>query len=560
MRLGAHWGMNCVSRGSTARVSLRYRLRVLEAAVPPSVRGEYKPSHRDPRWSLVVAVLGSSMAFLDGTVVNVALPVMQRQLGMTVDLAQWVIEAYSLFLASLVLVGGALGDHLGRRRVFSVGVMLFAAASVACGLAPSAIPLVVARAVQGVGAALLVPGSLSLISAAYGEAERGAAIGTWSAFSAITAAIGPLAGGWVVSHASWRWLFFFNVPTAAVVLTLARRHVVETRDETADPRMDWLGAMLATAGLGAIVYALLEDQPLLLVVGVAALMAFIVVEAKCPAPMMPLSLFRQRTFAGTNLLTFFLYAGLGGGLFFVPFNLIQVQGYSPAAAGASVLPFVLLVSAMSRWSGGLTARCGARPLLVVGPLIAACGFGLLAVPKMGGSYWSTFFPGIAVLGLGMGATVAPLTTAVMGSVEAQHSGVASGVNNAVARAAGLLAIAALGLVVVASFNRVLDGELALMPLSDGAARVVAAQRGRLVGAEFADVGDVALRASLRRAFAEAYVAGFRASMLVSAALGVLGAFCALWLVESKKGSAGGAPAPSEHGSASRAAASRRVDP
>jgi EmrB/QacA subfamily drug resistance transporter len=508
---------------------------VPEAAVPPCVRREDKPNEGAPRGSLVVAILGSSMAFLDGTVVNVALPVMQRQLGITVDLAQWVIEGYSLFLSSLVLVGGALGDRLGRRRVFCAGVMLFAVASVACGLAPSAVPLVVARAVQGVGAALLVPGSLSLISAAYGEAERGAAIGTWSAFSAITAAIGPLAGGWVVSHASWRWLFFFNVPTAVVVLALARRYVVETRDKTADPRMDWLGAMFATAGLGAIVYALLEDKPLLLVVGVVALMAFIVVEAKQPAPMMPLSLFRQRTFAGTNLLTFFLYAGLGGGLFFVPFNLIQVQGYSPAAAGASILPFVLLVSAMSRWSGGLTARWGARPLLVVGPLIAACGFGLLAVPTMGGSYWSTFFPAIAVLGLGMGATVAPLTTAVMGSVDARHSGVASGVNNAVARAAGLLAIAALGLVVVASFNRVLDGELARVPLSDGAARVVAAQRGRLAGADFADVGDVALRATLRRAFAEAYVAGFRASMLVSAGLGVLGALCAFWLVEPKMG-------------------------
>jgi EmrB/QacA subfamily drug resistance transporter len=487
----------------------------------------------DPSWTLAVAILGSAMAFLDGTVVNIALPVMQGQLGITVDLAQWVVEAYSLFLASLVLVGGALGDHLGRRRVFSAGVVLFAAASMACGLAPGAIPLIVARAVQGVGAALLVPGSLSLISAAYGESERGSAIGTWSAFSAITAAIGPLAGGWVVAHGSWRWLFFFNVPVAALVVALAGRHVVETRDETADPRMDWLGAALATAGLGVIVYALLENRPLLLLVGVAVLIAFVAVEAKRPAPMMPLALFRRRTFAGTNLLTFFLYAGLGGGLFFLPFNLIQVQGYGPAAAGASILPFVLLVSAMSRWAGGLTARWGARPLLVVGPLVAACGFALLAVPAIGGSYWSTFFPGIGVLGLGMGVTVAPLTTAVMGSVEAQHAGVASGVNNAVARSAGLLAIAALGLVVVVRFDRVLDGELAAMSLPDAAARIVEVQRGRLVGADFTEAGDAALRATLRRAFAGAYVAGFRASMLVCAGLGVLGVLCALWLVESK---------------------------
>jgi EmrB/QacA subfamily drug resistance transporter len=506
----------------------------MEAAVPPSLRGAYKPSDGNPRWALVVAILGSSMAFLDSTVVNVALPVMQRQLGITVDLAQWVVEAYSLFLASLVLVGGALGDHLGRKRVFSTGIVIFAAASVACGLAPSAIPLIVARAVQGVGAALLVPGSLSLISAAYTDDERGAAIGTWSALSAVTSAVGPMAGGWVVAHASWRWLFFFNVPMAVVVVVLARRHVAETRDETADPRMDWLGAALATVGLGVIVYALLENQLRLLAAGVAILVAFIVVEAKRPAPMMPLALFRQRTFTGTNLLTLFLYAGLGGVLFFVPFNLIQVQGYGPAEAGASILPFVLLVSAMSRWAGSLTARWGARPLLILGPLVATGGFALLAVPTIGGSYWSTFFPGIAVLGCGMGITVAPLTTAVMGSVEVQHAGVASGVSNAVARAAGLLAIAALGLVVIARFDRVLDTKLATMSLSDAAARTVAMQRGRLVGADFADIGDVALRATLRRAFADAYVAGFRTSMLVCAGLGLVGTLCAVWLVEPKK--------------------------
>jgi EmrB/QacA subfamily drug resistance transporter len=487
---------------------------------------------RDPRWTLAVAILGSTLAFLDSTVVTVALPVMQGQLGIAVDLAQWVVEAYSLLLASLVLVGGALGDHLGRRRVFSAGVMLFAAASLACGLAPSTAPLIAARAVQGVGAALLVPGSLSLISAAYAEKERGAAIGTWSAFSAVTSAIGPVAGGWVVAHGSWRWLFLFNLPIAALVVALAGRHVIETRDETADPRMDWLGAALATSGLGLMVYALLETRPLLLIVGVAALIAFVVAEAKHPAPMMPLSLFRQRTFAGTNLLTFCLYAALGGGLFFVPFDLIQVQGYSPAAAGASLVPFVLLVSAMSRWAGGLAARRGVRPLLILGPLIAAGGFAALAVPTKGGPYWSTFFPGVLVLGLGMGVTVAPLTTAVMGSVAAQHAGIASGVNNAVARAAGLLAIAALGLVVVERFERVLDSELATMSLSASAARIVEAQRGKLAGADLTGIGDPMLRNALRRAFSDAYVAGFRLSMLVCAGLGLLGALSALWLVDS----------------------------
>jgi EmrB/QacA subfamily drug resistance transporter len=493
--------------------------------------GSGSPS--DPRWTLAVAILGSTMAFLDGTIVNVALPVMQKQLGLTVDLAQWVVEAYSLLLASLVLVGGALGDHLGRKRVFSTGVVVFAAASAACGLAPSAGPLIVARAVQGVGAALLVPGSLSLISATYGEAERGAAIGTWSAFSAITSAVGPLTGGWVVAHGSWRWLFFFNVPTAVAVIALTRRHVVETRDESADPRMDWLGATLATVGLGSVVYALLESRLPLLILGFAVLIAFVVAEAKRPAPMMPLSLFRRRTFAGTNLLTFFLYGGLGGGFFFLPFDLIQVQGYSPAAAGAAMLPVVVLISAMSRWSGGLTQRWGARPLLVAGPCVAASGFAFLALPTSGGSYWSAFLPGIVAVGLGMGLTVAPLTTAVMGSVEAQHSGVASGINNAVARAAGLLAIAALGLVVVARFNRALDTELATKSLTEAASHVVEQQRGKLMGADLSELVDPAVRAALRSAFADAYVAAFRTTMLVSGGMGLLGAICALALVQPK---------------------------
>src|SRR5580692_8686734 len=506
---------------------------MFEVAATPRMRGTPASNARDPRGALVVAILGSSMAFLDGTVINVALPVMQLQLGISVDLAQWVVEAYSLFLASLVLVGGALGDRLGRRRVFSAGVVIFAIASMACGLAPGAIALIAARAMQGVGAALLVPGSLALISAAYGELGRGAAIGTWSAASSIASAIGPLAGGWVVAHASWRWLFFFNAPVAAVVLALSRRHVAESKDETADPALDWLGATLATAGLGIAVYALLESRPRWLAVGFATLVGFVVAEAKQPAPMLPLALFQRRTFAGTNLLTFFLYAALGGGLFFLPFDLIQVQGYSPAAAGASLLPLVLLVSLMSRSAGGLTAQWGARPLLIVGPLVATGGFALLAVPTTGGSYWTTFFPGMVALGLGMGVTVAPLTTTVMGSVEAQHAGVASGVNNAVARAAGLLAVAALGLVVVAGFDRVLEGELATMSLPDSVAKIVAAERGKLVAADFSDIGDGPLRATLRVAFARAYVAGFRTSMLVCAGLAALGAACAFWMVESK---------------------------
>ncbi len=472
------------------------------------------------------------MAFLDGTVVNVALPVMQRELGIGVDRVQWIVEAYSLLLASLVLVGGALGDRYGRKRVFLQGVGLFAIASAGCGLAPEATSLIVARAAQGVGAALLVPGSLALISGAYGEAMRGKAIGTWSAFSAMTAAVGPVAGGWVVEHASWRWLFFFNAPVALAVVALAWRRVGEMRDDSAPKHLDWMGATLVTAGLGIVTFALVDSARapgatrmlLLLALGAAVLAAFVVVEAKSRAPMVPLTLFRSRTFAGANLLTLALYAGLGGGLFFVPFDLIQVQGYSPTAAGAAWLPFIVLVSAMSRWAGGLVVRVGARLLLVGGPVVAAAGFALLAAPGQGGSYWSTFFPGIVVLGLGMGLTVAPLTPSVMGAVDARHAGLASGINNAVSRAAGLLAIAALGVLLVARFNAVLDRSLAGMNLPADVVAALNTERTKLAAAE--------VPPALHQVVVTSYLAGFRAVMIVCSALAALGAFFAFLFIES----------------------------
>lgn len=488
-----------------------------------------------PRAALIVAILGSSMAFVDTTVVNVALPVIQRDLSASVETMQWVVEAYALFLASLVLVGGALGDRLGRRRVFCAGTVLFAVASAACGLAPSATALIVARGVQGIGGAMLVPGSLALISAAYDEDSRGQAIGTWSSASAVTSSIGPVLGGWVVGHASWRWLFFFNVPLGALVTFIAYRSVRETRDECAPKAMDWTGALLTVVGLGAIVYALLAGGPLtsartlgLLGIGSALLVVFVFVERRASTPMVPLSLFRSRAFAGANLLTFLLYAPLGGALFFIPFNLIQVQRYTPSQSGAALLPMILLISVMSRWAGGLVTRYGARPPLVAGPLITACGFALLAVPGRGGSYWATFFPAVVVLGFGMGLTVAPLTTTVMSSVESRHSGIASGINNATARTAGLLAVAALGVVMVVRFQHALDDTLPALALPDDAASVVQAQRGRLTGASFDTILDRALAHSLDVAFEDAFVSGFRALMIVSAALAAASGLVALY--------------------------------
>jgi len=493
------------------------------------------------RWVLVATIIGSSMAFVDGTIVNVALPSIQHDLRATAAQMQWVVESYALFLASLLLVGGALGDHFGRRNVFMAGVAMFAAASVGCALSRDVHMLILARGIQGIGGALLVPGCLALISASFPEGERGGAIGTWSGFSGMAAAGGPVVGGFLVDHYSWIWAFLINIPLAVAALLIGWRHVPESRGK-ASRGLDGWGALLATIGLGGIVYAFMEAPArgwssaavlIALLTGCAAMALFVAVEWRVRAPMVPLSLFRIRAFSGANLLTLWLYAALGGGLFFFPLNLIQVQEYSATAAGAALLPFILIMFFLSRWSGRLVDRVGAKLPLVTGPAIAAAGFALFAWPGIGGSYWLTFFPAVVVLGLGMAITVAPLTATVMNSIGADQAGIASGVNNAVSRTAALLAIAVFGMVMAWVFDSSLTDKLTAMNASQEIVTFLEGQRDRLADAAMPANVDGGSAAMLKRAVSESFVAGFRWIMLLSAGLALMSAFAAWIMIDGK---------------------------
>jgi EmrB/QacA subfamily drug resistance transporter len=490
------------------------------------------PDRSSRRWTLVATILGSSLTFIDGTVVNVALPALQASLHATITDVQWVIEAYALFLGSLTLVGGSLGDQVGRRRTFLAGVVVFTLASIGCGLAGSTRVLIAARAVQGVGAAFLVPGSLAIISATFDGADRGRAIGVWSGFSAITSAIGPVVGGWLIEHVSWRAVFFLNVPLAAIVIALSVRFMDDSRDTSRTAGIDWAGAGLAVLGLGGIVLSLLEwpradaNRTLVLgamLIGLTSLAAFAAVEHRVPGPMLPLRLFRSAAFTLANLLTLFLYSALATVFWLVPLNLIQVQHYSATAAGAALLPFPLLMFSLSRWSGGLTSRVGRRLPLTAGPVVAACGMALFARSGIGGSYWSRFFPPVVLLGLGMAIVVAPLTDTAMTAVAPEHAGVASGVNNAVARIAGLIAIAVFGIVLVQAFDARVSTALDRLDLPASARAAIDQELPKMAGANLRAAMPSSRVAAARRAIDESFVSAFGVVMLSAAGVALAAA-------------------------------------
>jgi EmrB/QacA subfamily drug resistance transporter len=489
-----------------------------------AVAGPCGPSTKS--WVLITTILASTIAYVDESVVNIALPAIERDLAAAAAVVQWLVNAYTLCLAALLLIGGAAADRFGRRKMFIAGVSIFAVASLGCGLSPNVAILILARAIQGFGAALLIPCALALIGASFDEAERGRAIGTWAGFSAIAAAVGPILGGFIVDHFSWRWIFLINPLLALPAIWIAAEHVPESVDPLATGRLDWRGGLLALSGLAGVCFGLIAAPDLgwtdaralaPLVCGIVLLGVFLWVERRNAAPMLPLDLFRSRTFSAVNLLTLLLYAALAAAFFFLPFALIQVHGYAALLAGVAFLPFTIIMALLSRWSGGLVDRLGARLPLVVGPAITALGFVLLAYTVRNGTYWA-FLVSLTVLGLGMTISVAPLTTTVMNAVPADQMGVASAINNAVAALASLLAVAIFGAVALGLYDRALDRALPQSSASVEVTQAVAAARGKFAAASTGSADETADQAKARRIITTSLAQSIEDIMFFAAAL------------------------------------------
>ncbi len=482
------------------------------------------------RLTLVACILGSGIVFLDGTVTNVALPSIQRELGASLAQQQWIVEAYLLTLSSLMLVGGSLDDLFERRSVFAGGVAGFGVMSLACAVAPNVTFLIVARALQGVAGALLVPSTLAIIMAVFPPNERGSAIGTWTAWTGIATVVGPLGGGALLDAASWRWIFLLNIPFVLITLWLIAKAMPKMHSAREGARVDILGGVLCVLGLGGVIVALIEQprrgwsDPLIvagLVGGVLALGLFLLHESRTRSPMLPLSLFRSRNFSVGNFGTLTLYAGLNGALFFLGLYLQQVGGYSPLEAGAAFVPMTAIMFTLSRRMGALADRHGPRLFMGIGPIVGGIGLLLMMRVNESASYWTEVFPGVVVFGLGLSCTVAPLTAAVLGAVDEKHSGVASGVNNAIARIAGLLAIAVLGAVVAGAFASKIDSELS-GPLTPAVQSAVTEAKARSLTTEPAARVPAPQRPRVHAALADASTSAYRLGLGIGGALVILG--------------------------------------
>ena len=497
------------------------------------------------KWTLVSTILASSLVFIDSTALNVALPALQKDLGISGTELLWVINGYALFLSALLLVGGSLGDLYGRNKVFLIGLAIFSISSLFCGISQSPLQLIIARAFQGIGGALLTPGSLSILSSQFGSENRGKAIGIWSTFSALTAIFGPILGGWLAGMGLWRVIFFINIPLSIIVFVTMLAKVPESKNPQAE-KLDFWGALLVTLGLGGITYGFIEspnhgfgDMQIMasLLIGGASLIGFILVQRYSKHPMMPLGLFKSSVFSGGNLLTLFVYAALGGAMFFLPLNLIQIQGYSELNAGLSMLPIIFSIAGISTLMGRYVDRNGVRLPLIVGPIITSIGFYLFSVNCITAGpedYWHTFFISFLLIGVGMGITVAPLTTAVMGAVSEDNAGIASGINNTVARAAGVLAIALLGAVALFSFNKSIEREIAGMDLSESVKSEIMYESSKLAGAEAPITLSDDDKVFIEQVYKNSFIAAFNKVVIIAAILTFLGGIMAMIFIRPKK--------------------------
>lgn len=493
-------------------------------------------------WVLAATILASSMAILDGSALNVALPALQKSLNANATQLVWVVNAYALMLAALILVGGALGDHSGRKKIMMIGIGLFVVCSAACGAAPSVGWLIVFRTLQGIGGALLIPGSLAIITAVFDPKQRGKAIGTWSATGALMVIVGPMLGGVLADAGLWRVIFLLNIPLGLAALGIIYAKVPESRDETITGAVDYAGAGLASMGLAGLTYSFTMWSTLgpgnpavygTLLGGVVSLVLFVWIEHRQQAPLMPLSLFRVRTFAGTNLLTLFLYGALSVFSFFLSLNLIQLQGYRPLWAGFAFMPLPIPLILLSRWAGGLSDRYGPRLPLIIGPSLAGVGFFALSLvghTQGPAQYWYTFLPGLLTVGFGMTITVVPLTNAVMGSVALHSAGTASGINNAVSRTAGVLVLAIAGSVALLLFRESLIDRTNALSLSSASRTTLLAKTDQLAATPIPQSIPLTSRQLVRQAIQDAFLDSYRVIMWGCAALAWLSAgMAAFWI-------------------------------